>query len=433
MIYMQWPYQRKQNMVSLISDERGTLEIPLRFVVYVMITGAIVALVAIGISNIKPGMTVDTLEKQIGAIKVSMAAMQSGAARDLIDPASPGGNIRTYKIVLPEDVGYMAFGADPDPDNDGNLTNTKESIFTDKGNIIIFSSSAGKKIIPLDENIEIREGIFENGRWVMNRAGGKQYGVVIRGSGRSKITFELVYDPVSKTRYTLSHYTDDLNAFIYPYDPAVFPNRVWVSVDPNWIPADGVTDAEVIVQLKDERGRNAAKDGVEVKLTASGGILGRGNLTTVNGMAKTNVISDKAGTVLITASSKGLNPGSAYLTVKQVPIVLDFGKWLYSEGDELTASFNTDQRLEYGVLFRGNGTKLSLPFIGSWWPNASIYIDGTKAGEVMIDSETMHVKNFPRITLAPGVHAINVKLTNDKFLPSVGDTNLYVESVTLSE
>lgn len=334
-------------MVSLISDERGAMEIPMRFVVYVMITGAIVALVVIGISNIKPGMTVDTLEKQVGAIKVSLAAMQSGAARNLIDPASAGGNIRTYKIVLPEDAGYLAFGADPDPDNDGNLTNTKESILTDKGNIIIFSSSAGKKIIPLDENIEIREGIFENGRWVMNRAGGKQYGVVITGSGRSEITFELVYDPVSKITYTLSHYTDDLNAFIYPYDPAAFPNRVWVSVDPNWIPADGVTDADVIVQLKDERGRNAAKDGVELNLTASGGTLGRVNLTTVNGMAKTNVISDKAGTVLITASSKGLNPGSTYLTVKQVPIILDFRTWLYSEGDELTASFTTDQKLEY--------------------------------------------------------------------------------------
>ncbi|MBU4221093.1 MAG: Ig-like domain-containing protein, partial [Euryarchaeota archaeon] len=416
-----------------ISDERGTMEIPLRFVVYVMMTGAIIALVVIGISNIKPGITTDTLEKQTGTIKVSMAAMQSGAARNLIDPASPGGNIRTYKIVLPEDTGYLAFGADPDPDNDGNLTNTREDLLTDSGNVIIYRTSAGKKIIPLDENIEIREGIFENGRWVMNREDGKQFGVVIRGGGRSEITFELVYDPVSKERYILSHFTDDLNAFIYPYDPTVLPNRVWVSVDPNWIPADGVTYANVIVQLKDERGRNAAKDGVEVNLTVSGGTLGRTNLTTVNGRAGTNITSDEVGTVLITASSSGLNPGSTYLTVKHVPIVLNFEKWLYSEDDELTASFTTDQTLEYGIYFRGNGTMFSVPFVGTWWANASIHIDGIKAGEEIIDSETSLVRIFPRITLAPGVHTINVTLATDKFLPLLGDTNIYVESVTLSE
>ncbi|MBU4453867.1 MAG: Ig-like domain-containing protein, partial [Euryarchaeota archaeon] len=318
-------------------------------------------------------------------------------------------------------------------DNDGNLTNTREDLLTDSGNVIIYRTSAGKKIIPLDENIEIREGIFENGRWVMNREDGKQFGVVIRGGGRSEITFELVYDPISKERYILSHFTDDLNAFIYPYDPTVLPNRVWVSVDPNWIPADGVTYANVIVQLKDERGRNAAKDGVEVNLTVSGGTLGRTNLTTVNGMAGTNITSDEVGTVLITASSSGLNPGSTYLTVKHVPIVLNFEKWLYSEDDELTASFTTDQTLEYGIYFRGNGTMFSVPFVGTWWANASIHIDGIKAGEEIIDSETSLVRIFPRITLAPGVHTINVTLATDKFLPLLGDTNIYVESVTLSE
>ncbi len=420
-------------MDSFIRDERGTMEIPMRFVVYVMITGAIIALVAIGISRLEPGITEDTLEKQIGAMKVSLDSMQSGAARNLIDPASPGGNIRTYKIVLPQDVGYLAFGADPDPDNDGDLTNTKDNILTDMGNVIIYSSSGGKKIIPLDENIEIREGLFENGRWVMNRADGKQYGVVIRGSGKSEITFELVYDPIMKERYTLSHFTDDLDAFINPYDPAVLSNSVIVYVDPNWIPADGVTDADVIVQLKGARGQDAAKDGVEVNMTASGGTLGRANLTTVKGRARTNITSDVVGTVLITASSPGLNPGSAYLTVKQVPVVLDFRKWLFSEDEELTASFTTTQSLEYSVSFRGNGTKLSVPFVGTWWPNASIYLDGGKVGEEKMDSEIMLVKIFPRITVAPGVHTLNITLTNDMFLPFVGDTNLYVESVTLSE
>lgn len=419
-------------MVSFVRDERGTMELPLRLVVHVMITAAIIAIVAIGISNVKPGMTADTLEKQTGAMKVSLAAMQSGAARNLIDPSSPGGNIRTYKIVFPEDLAYLAFGADPDPDNDGNLSNTRNDTLTGRGNVIIYSSSAGKKMIPLDENIEIREGIFENGRWVMNRANGKQYGVVIRGGGTSEITFELVYDAVTKERYTLSHFTDDMDAIINPYDPSVLPNSVWVWTDPDWIPADGVTTADVIVQVKDTKGRDAAKDGVEVDLTASGGSLGRVNLITVNGRARTNITSDVVGTVLFTAGSPGLNPGSAYLTVKQVPIVFDFGKWLYSEDEELAASFSTEQNLKYSVSFRGNGTEFAVPFVGTWWPNASIYIDGVKIGEETIDSETMIERSFPGVTLSPGVHSINVSLKNDLYLPYLGDTNLFVEKVTLS-
>jgi len=80
----------------------------------------------------------------------------------------------------------------------------------------------GKEDNPLDENTEIREGAFENGRWVMNSPDGKQHGVVIRAEGKSEITFELVYDPITKKRYTLAHFTDDLNAVINPYHPAVF-------------------------------------------------------------------------------------------------------------------------------------------------------------------------------------------------------------------
>ena len=433
LIYIAFHNQSNRNMASLIKDERGTMEIPLRFVVYIIITGAIIALFAIGITHIKPVMTQDSIEKQIGAMKVSLAAMQSGAARNLIDPASPGGNIRSFKLLIPQDVGYLAFGADPDPDNDGILTNTLADMLTDRGNVIIYSSAAGKKKIPLDENIQIREGIFENGRWVINNEGGKQYGVVLLGNGKSEISFELVYDPISMEQYTLSHLTDDMNAVINPYDPTVIPNSVRVYVDPNRIPADGVTGADVIVQLKDVKGRNAAKDGLIVDLIASGGMLGRANLTTVKGRARTNITSDIAGTAMIMASSSGLNPGSTYLTVKQVPINLIFKQWLYGEDEELTASFSTNQDLEYSISFRGNGTKFSVPFVGTWWANASIYIDGTKVGEEMIDSEVIFEKEFPGIALGVGNHTMMVRLTNDASLPFMEDTNIYVEKITLSE
>ncbi len=420
-------------MVSLINDESGSMEIPLRFVVYIIITGAIIGLAAIGISNLKPVMTEDTMEKQIWAMKTSLDSMQEGAARNLLDPASAAGNIRTYNIVLPEDVRYLAFGVDPDPDNDGNLTNSRDDLLTDRENVIIYSSSAGKRIIPLYEDIELREGLFENGRWVMNLEDGKQYGVVLKGGGKFEITFELVYDPISKERYTLAHFTDDLKAFINPYDPEALPNGVWISVDPKWIPADGFTGADVIVQLMDSGGHDAAKDGVNVNLMASGGTIRSPNLTTVKGRARTNITSDTVGTAVITGSSPGLNPGSAYLTIKQVPIILDFRSWIYSEFEELDVSFTITQKLKYSISFKGNGTSFSVPVMGTWWPNTIIYIDGTEAGEEMIDSETIFVKAFPGIMLAPGVHNMKVRMKNDIYLPLMGDANLYVESVTLSE
>jgi hypothetical protein len=146
-------------MASFTRDEKASIEIPIRLVVYVILTGAIIALTAIGLSQIWPGITKDSMEKQIGEIKVSLNAMQSGSARNLIDKESPLGNIRTFKITIPEDVDYLAFGADPDPDNDHNLTNTPEDLLTEGGNVIFYSSEKGGKIrLPLDGNVELREG-----------------------------------------------------------------------------------------------------------------------------------------------------------------------------------------------------------------------------------------------------------------------------------
>jgi hypothetical protein len=60
--------------------------------------------------------------------------------------------------------------------------------------------------------------MLDNGRWIINNVGDKQYGAVITGKGKYELTFEVVYDPISKEKYTLVHFTDDLNAFINPYD-----------------------------------------------------------------------------------------------------------------------------------------------------------------------------------------------------------------------
>jgi len=418
-------------MVSFFNNDSASIEIPIRLVVYVILTAAIIAIAAVGISRIWPGMTTDIMEKQIGEIKVSLTNMQSGGARNLIDPDSPQGNIRTFRISIPEDVDYLAFGADPDPDNDLNLTNTPEML-TERGNVIFYSGPGGKIRIPLDEFIELREGRLEHGRWVINNIGEKQYGTVVSGKGRYELTFELVYDPISKQKYTLVHMTDDLNAYINPYDPSVLPNNLWVSVNPGSIPADGVSNAQILIKLKDKKGRDAPGDGISINLSASLGNLSVSNLTTVKGKAATTIISDVVGTSMITATSPGLNPGSSHLTITPKPIILEFDRWIYNESEKLNAQFSTNQELKYSISFTGYGTKYSIPLIGVWWPNVSIEIDGIQCGEEVIDSGYTISKMSMQITLPAGDHNLNIGLKNDKYLPLLGDTNLYVRKVVLS-
>jgi hypothetical protein len=420
-------------MASFTHDETASIEIPIRLVVYVILTGAIIALTAIGLSQIWPGITTDSMEKQIGEIKVSLSAMQSGSARNLIDADSPSGNIRTFKITIPEDVDYLAFGADPDPDNDYNLTNTPWDLLTESGNVIFYSSGKGGKIrIPLDASVELREGLLDNGRWIINNFGGKQYGTVITGNGKYELTFELVYDPISKEKYTLVHFTDDLNVSINPYDPTILPNNLWISLNPATIAADGVTNADILVKLKDKKGRDAPMDGVVINLSASLGNLSGLNLTTIKGKAMTNISSVLVGTSLITATSPGLNPGSSHLTITPVPIIFEFNNWILNESYIMKREFSTNEDMEYTISFSGYGTKFQVPFIGVWWPNASIEIDGLKMGEEMIDSDSLISRTFNKTIIPAGVHNINISLKNDKYLPLLGDTNLYVEKVEIT-
>jgi len=420
-------------MPSFIHDETASIEIPIRLVVYVILTGAIIALTAIGLSQIWPGITKDSMEKQIGEMEVSLSAMQSGSARNLIDRDSSAGNIRTFKITIPEDVDYIAFGADPDPDNDHNLTNTPHDLLTEGGNVILYSSGKGGKIrFPLDAPVELREGLLDNGRWIINDFGGKQYGAVITGKGRYELTFELVYDPISKEKYTLVHFTDDLNAFINPYDPTILPNNIWISLNPDSIAADGVTTADILVKLKDKKGRDAPKDGVVINLSASPGNLSASNLTTIKGRGTAFISSDIVGTSLITATSPCLNPGSAHLTITPVPIILEFNRWILNESDILTGEFSTSEDMEHTISFSGYGTMFKVPFVGIWWPNASIEIDGIKMGEEMIDSESLMTRMFNKTMIPAGNHTFNIGLKNDKYFPLLGDTNLFVEKVEIT-
>ncbi|KPQ43849.1 MAG: hypothetical protein MPEBLZ_01566 [Candidatus Methanoperedens nitroreducens] len=73
-----------------------------------------------------------------------------------------------------------------------------------------------------------------------------------------------------------------------------------------------------------------------------------------------------------------------------------------------------------------------MPLVGTWWPNASIEIDGIQIDEERIDSRSTLSKTFTWVTIPAGDHYLNISLKNDKYLPLLGDMNLYVEKVVLS-
>ncbi|HEY9245792.1 MAG TPA: hypothetical protein VIO11_02990, partial [Candidatus Methanoperedens sp.] len=251
----------------------------------------------------------------------------------------------------------------------------------------------------------------------------RQYGFIITGSGKHELTFELVYDPVLKKRYTLAHFTDDISAIINPYNTAVLPNSLWISLDPKSIPADNVTEANIFIFLKNRNGVDAEKDGVQINLSSTYGNLSSGNLTTVKGRAAASISSDSVGTIVILASSPGLYPGSAYLTVTQVPIIIDFDEWINDSTLHMRHFNTTEQELRYNVHLTGSGIKL----IG--WPNASIEIDGTLIGENRLDSAYLITKTYSQITLPGGNHTLIVRNVNDFFTLR----KLYVKNVVLSE
>jgi len=199
---------------NFIKNEQAIDTIPLKLIVYLTLIGIILLLVAIGLKNAIPPMDTSIMEQQITRIKPSIEQMQSGYARDLADPNAPTGNIRSIELTLPDSLEYLSFGVDPDPDNNGILTDTPPGFVTENGNVIYYKlTGTGKNIIRLDDRVHLREGVKNDNRWMPNIIDGFHQALVVDGSSQT-LTFELVSD--RDMTYTLIHLTDDVNAYINP-------------------------------------------------------------------------------------------------------------------------------------------------------------------------------------------------------------------------
>ncbi|MDF1557599.1 MAG: hypothetical protein P1P80_05400 [ANME-2 cluster archaeon] len=417
-------------------DEQGIDTVPLKLIVYLVLVGIIIAMAAVGLKNAGPSMDAALMEQQIGGLKSSIQQMQSGYARDLVNPYAPGGNIRTFDLVLPERLEYLCFGADPDPDNNGILTDTPPGLETDGGNVIYYKLTGGSKtLVKLDDSVRLREGLLSGGRWVPNEVDGLPQALVLRGGSQS-VTFELVYD--RGETYTLSHLTDNVDAYIRPDNTSGLANGLQVSVQPDSVPADGVTAARVSVQVIDSRGRDVHVEGHVINVSSSRGDLGTDQIkTNSHGSGSTTITSGEMGLCVVTGHSPGLNDGSAVLVFTLPPVILEFNDWILSSpgggpDDELSADFELEHDAVYSITLTGWSTEAHWPLMPQEWAKGRIDIDGNILVDKEVASESKIEVPFGNMPLGAGNHTLRVTMTNDFNVPLLGDRNLYVETVVLS-
>ncbi|KGK97949.1 hypothetical protein LI82_09355 [Methanococcoides methylutens] len=188
-----------------LEDTRGVDTIPLKMVVYLAITALVVVLAAVSWNNISPVMDDADVDRQLEDAALKISSIQHGYAREITSKGTDG-SMCTVELSMPEHVNYVAFGVDPDPDADGNLTNTAWSV-EDYTILCSYASGVKTRVLISGEPVNFRKGIFDDGKWVFDEDGYSygniSEGVVIEGPITGDFTFELVFDG---KKQTLSHF-----------------------------------------------------------------------------------------------------------------------------------------------------------------------------------------------------------------------------------
>ncbi len=179
--------------------------IPLKLVFYITMTGIILVLITTAWSNITPTLEAVSVEEQLTDAALSISSIQQGYARDITD-TQRNGSICIIPLSLPAAVRYVAFGVNPDPDNDGNLSNTGWVV---ENNTILYGYDNGikKRVFINGDDISFKRGMYQDDYWTIHEGpfncSNEDKGVVIRGPVEIDLVFELVFD---ERRYTLSHF-----------------------------------------------------------------------------------------------------------------------------------------------------------------------------------------------------------------------------------
>lgn len=188
---------------SFLEDTRGADTIPLKMVFYLVITGAVIFLMAFAWNNLSPVYSGTKDDEQINTAMVELMSIQEGYPRNLLEPNSPNGSMCSIVFSMPH-VSYIAFGVDPDPDNNGDFSDT---YWIQENNTIICQYGNGAKEryhFDSGNTVLFRKGTMDStGKWLIddNPDLNGTLGVVIEGPIEGKFNFELV---LKDKKYTLS-------------------------------------------------------------------------------------------------------------------------------------------------------------------------------------------------------------------------------------
>jgi len=187
------------------TDDIASEMIPIRLIISIAVMAAVAAMIAVGYSNLSVTLAENQVENECRNLESKLYTMiGSGIARDANEVNAGEGTKRTHTFDLPDSLTYLAFGVDPDPDNDGAL----ETGLISDGLVIFYKVQGGSKHVVWlsEEKFRFREGNYTNGKWVIN---GDGQGFIIIGGGKTTMTFELVQK--NHERYVLIQGNDNID------------------------------------------------------------------------------------------------------------------------------------------------------------------------------------------------------------------------------
>ena len=185
-------------------DTRAIDTVPLKMIFYLALTGTILVLVAVSWNNMSPFFRGYQTEEQLNDLSVELLSIQRGYARNLEEAGSTTGSMCMVRLSLPDNVRYLALGVDPDPDVDGNLSNT--AWHTENNTMLIqYNNGVRNRFIIEGEHIRFRQGsLTEKNTWGIDPYSVQDnMGIVIENPVNGDYIFELVF---SGEKYTLSHF-----------------------------------------------------------------------------------------------------------------------------------------------------------------------------------------------------------------------------------
>lgn len=156
--------------------------IPVRILISFVIAFVIAGIFYMGWKEVNKNMAENDIKKQLNELIAKLEVMYAnGDARKIYNPHDISGEKREIILKLPTSIEYVAFGVDPDTD---------EKLTADGACIFYKIKGRSKHSIWLNE-IKFRKGKNKN---VNGRIEMLNEGIVLKSSGKYKITCELIED-----------------------------------------------------------------------------------------------------------------------------------------------------------------------------------------------------------------------------------------------